>query len=113
MSTLFTNEEPKPFGYYPPTWAYVVALVIGIFSIVSVAAAPAFAYKWPSEGWRWGLWMNVPGFIVYFLLLASQGGALYGLVSALTSPSHWLLLIFACVLAFASARFSMSRQSEQ
>ncbi|HYM01143.1 MAG TPA: hypothetical protein VEZ90_19445 [Blastocatellia bacterium] len=46
--------------------APLAAILLSYFSL-----GVGFGYKWPGQGWRWGLWIAVPAAILAFASLAS------------------------------------------
>lgn len=89
---------------YPPTWAYPVAVLCGCIILLGLGAAYLFARRWPSEGWRWGLWCGVPAWALVTLLDVGRMGVVGGFVQALPV----LLYVALCcgVAAFGARRLT-------
>lgn len=100
---LFTQETPKPFAEYPPTWAYIVALLSGFF-FVSIIAAPLMARRWPSEGWKWGVWCSVLNVPLLLYTYGKDGGLKVAAVETVTSPALYFSVVVSCLLALYFAR---------
>jgi hypothetical protein len=102
--TLFDDQEPKPFNEYPPRDAHIVALILGCIPLLGLIVAPLMARKWPSDGWKWGLYSSIGAALCYATLNVSQGGLLLGLIKTFTSPSLLVYIFLCCVLAYGFAK---------
>jgi uncharacterized membrane protein HdeD (DUF308 family) len=102
--SLFTDEMPKPFADYPPTWAYLLALVLGLVPFSGIIAAPLLARRWPSPSWRWGLLTSALSALALFVTYVQQSGPLVGAVETVTSPALLFVVALSCLLAWLVAR---------
>src|SRR5688500_16869950 len=99
MNQLFTDAPPAPFRDYPPTWAYVLALGLGLVPLSALGAAPRLARRWQSPGWTWGLWSTALSVVAMFGASVAGHGLIVGAVETLTSPALVFVVVASCVLA--------------
>jgi hypothetical protein len=113
MSTLFTDEKPKPYGEYPSRDAYIVLLFLGLIPFACFATAPLFAYKYPGGGWPLGLWASAPMLVIFGLTELSKYGFIAGLLGFVLNPVVWAIAIACCVAAAVAARKGRPRESAE
>jgi len=111
--TLLTDEAPTPFLDYPPTWAYAVALLLGLIPFSGLIAAPLLARRWPSTSWRWGLWCTVLSVVAVFVTYCTVEGLKVGAVETITNPALLFVVVGSCLLALVFARRAARRATER
>lgn len=104
-------------GDFSPGQTLLQAVIERITIIVLTAgfSGVIFGYSWPVLSWRWGIWINIPNFLViilFALMIIINLSEILGRdkIEALYFFSWWfgipsVAFVAACIGAYAGARF--------